>query len=213
MKTTKTIPGLVLLTAMLAVAPAAQATSTTNRVALTITVLRQGAIINNTNAATWVSRVQRTTINNAGMLQLLATATGNSQLTAAGAYIAVEGDVFENHSTLVRSRTGQLLADVSSILQIWAQEPDIYAGNYNERSGAETSTDNFMMGMNFDDGKGNAFSLRGMAKDSYKATPFKNGSQTESSTVTLSAQGSGQLNGQPALFSGSMTMVGKNLSY
>ena len=62
----------------------------------------------------------------------------------------------------------------------------------------------------FDDGAGNKFSLTGLLTETYSAPAVdKQGNQRISETLTLNGAGAGELGGQFAIFSGTITASGK----
>ena len=214
MKTRQLISIIGVFTLALGGAQQAPASATTNRLSLALTFVAQSDTTTKTNASsgaiTYSTKFDRSRRTDKDLLSLLQTATGTT--FPSDAFIEVDNDLFSEIVVTVRSKTGDVVADVSSYIHITIPSDDIYAWVYNAGTGARTSTDNYIVKVTFDDGAGNNFDVNGMATETFKATPIKNGQQTLTDALFIPVTGIGLINGQSAVVKGTITLKGKSVS-
>jgi hypothetical protein len=214
MKIKQFISVIVALTLVLGAAQQTFATAKTNRLSMALTFVTQGDTTTKTNtssgAITYTSKFEKSRRTDKDLLKLLQTATGTA--FPLGAFIEIDNDLFSDIVVTVRSKTGDVLADVSSFIHITGISDDIYSWIYTDATAARTSTDNYILEVTFDDGAGNSFDVSGMATEAFKATPVKNGQQTLTDSIVIPVTGAGSIDGASAVVKGIILLKGKSTS-
>jgi hypothetical protein len=197
---------------MVGTASQAHATATTNRATATLTFLRQGDTVHVPNSTVEIYKLKKNLILTKNLLGLLATATGNPNVSAAANYLEVDGDVDNSPAVLVKSSTGAVVAHVTAFFTLSLDSLDVYSSVYNSANDAETSTDYFLITLGFHDNAGNDFSVSGMATDRYAASAYKNGQQTQTSVVTANVSGKGHIANEEGIVYGSIRLTGRSIA-
>jgi hypothetical protein len=214
MKTQQLMSIIGMFTLALGGAQHARASATTNRLSLALSFVAQSATTTKTNASSgaiiYSTKFEKFRRTDRDLLSLLQTATGTA--FPSDAFIEVDNDLFSELVVTVRSKTGDVLADVSSYIHLTIPSDDIYAWVYDTGTGARTSRDNYIVRVTFDDGAGNSFDVNGMATETFKATPIKNGQQTLTDALFIPVTGIASINGQSAVAKGTITLKGKSIS-
>ena len=195
----------------------ARATADTNKLTIALSFIAQGATTTKTNsssgAITYTTRLDKFRGTDKDLISILGDAVGQS--FPLGSYLGIDGDIFDPPSVnfLVKDKTGAVLANVTAYFTIQVTSDDIYSDVWNDTTFAETSQDNYMVRLTFDDHAGNTFDVSGLASESFKATPINaNDEQTLTSSITIAVSGTATSGTDTAVVKGTVTVKGKSIS-
>jgi uncharacterized protein YaiE (UPF0345 family) len=158
-----------------------------------------------TNGDTRMERMKSVRITTKEILDMLSKATGND-FHGATLVCVHRGQAYE-----VR-RGDNVLADVSGFFTEDSSSEDVIDQDFNSTTGKDNYHGFWLRSITFDDQNGDRFSLSGMIEERYTAkTADAQGMQNVSDIETLNCTGSGTLDSEFALLSGTVLLSGKGV--
>lgn len=158
-----------------------------------------------TNGDTRMERMKSVRITTKEILDMLGEATGND---FHGATLVC---VHRGVSYEVR-RGNNVLADVSAFFTEDGSSEDVIDQDFNSTTGKDNYHGFWLQSITFDDQNGDRFALSGMIEERYTAkTVDSEGMQNVSDIETLSCTGSGTVDGEFTVLSGTVVLSGKGV--
>lgn len=158
-----------------------------------------------TNGDTRMERMKSVRITTKEILDMLGKATGND-FHGATLVCVHRGQAYEVH------RGDTVLADVSGFFTEDGSSEDVIDQDFNSTTGKDNYHGFWLRSITFDDQNGNQFTLSGMIEERYTAkTVDAQGMQNVSDIENLNCTGSGTLDSEFTVLSGTVMLSGKGV--